>query len=60
MKKLIVALAVIAAVLFAVSAVGTAFPPGVEVLMLWRLVGGAGIGVAARSTGSEHASHHME
>lgn len=38
---------VIAAVLFAVSAVGTAFPPNVEVLMLWRLVGGAGIGVAS-------------
>jgi MFS transporter, SP family, sugar:H+ symporter len=37
----------IAAVLFAVSAVGTAFPPSVEVLMLWRLVGGAGIGVAS-------------
>jgi len=38
---------VIAAVLFAVSAVGTAFPPTVEVLMFWRLVGGAGIGVAS-------------
>ena len=37
----------IAAVLFAVSAVGTAFPPSVEWLMLWRLVGGAGIGVAS-------------
>jgi sugar porter (SP) family MFS transporter len=38
---------VIAAVLFAVSAVGTAFPPSVEWLMFWRLVGGAGIGVAS-------------
>jgi sugar porter (SP) family MFS transporter len=38
---------VIAAVLFAVSAVGTAFPPNVELLMFWRLVGGAGIGVAS-------------
>lgn len=37
----------IAAALFGVSAVGTAFPPNVEVLMLWRLVGGAGIGVAS-------------
>ena len=37
----------IAAVLFAVSAVGTAFPPNVEILMAWRLVGGAGIGVAS-------------
>ncbi|MHB1066854.1 MAG: sugar porter family MFS transporter, partial [Candidatus Nanopelagicales bacterium] len=37
----------IAAVLFAVSAIGTAFPPNVEVLMLWRLIGGAGIGVAS-------------
>lgn len=37
----------IAAALFAVSAVGTAFPPNAEVLMLWRLVGGAGIGVAS-------------
>ncbi len=37
----------IAALLFAASAVGTAFPPNVEVLMLWRLVGGAGIGVAS-------------
>jgi sugar porter (SP) family MFS transporter len=38
---------IIAAVLFAVSAVGTAFPPSVEWLMFWRLVGGAGIGVAS-------------
>ena len=38
---------VIAAVLFAVSGVGTAFPPNVEILMLWRLVGGAAIGVAS-------------
>ncbi len=37
----------IAAVLFGASAVGTAFPPSVEVLMLWRLIGGAGIGVAS-------------
>ncbi len=37
----------IAALLFAASAVGTAFPPNVEVLMLWRLIGGAGIGVAS-------------
>lgn len=37
----------IAAVLFAASAVGTAFPPNVEVLMMWRLIGGAGIGVAS-------------
>jgi SP family sugar:H+ symporter-like MFS transporter len=37
----------IAALLFGVSAVGTAFPPSVEVLMLWRLIGGAGIGVAS-------------
>ncbi len=37
----------IAAALFAVSAVGTAFPPNVEVLMLWRLIGGAGIGIAS-------------
>ena len=37
----------IAALLFAASAVGTAFPPSVEWLMLWRLVGGAGIGVAS-------------
>jgi len=37
----------IAAILFAVSAVGTAFPPNVEILMMWRLVGGAGIGVAS-------------
>ncbi|MDP1876909.1 MAG: sugar porter family MFS transporter [Actinomycetota bacterium] len=37
----------IAAVLFAVSAIGTAFPPNVEVLMIWRLIGGAGIGVAS-------------
>ncbi len=37
----------IAAVLFAVSAIGTAFPPNVEVLMMWRLIGGAGIGVAS-------------
>ncbi len=37
----------IAAVLFGASAVGTAFPPNVEVLMLWRLIGGAGIGVAS-------------
>ncbi len=37
----------IAAVLFALSAVGTAFPPNVEWLMFWRLVGGAGIGVAS-------------
>ncbi|MBI1351990.1 MAG: sugar porter family MFS transporter [Actinomycetales bacterium] len=38
---------VIAALLFAVSGVGTAFPPNVEILMLWRLVGGAAIGVAS-------------
>ena len=37
----------IAAVLFAVSAIGTAFPPNVEVLMLWRLIGGAAIGAAS-------------
>jgi len=37
----------IAALLFAASAVGTAFPPSVEVLMIWRLIGGAGIGVAS-------------
>jgi MFS transporter, SP family, sugar:H+ symporter len=37
----------IAASLFAVSAIGTAFPPSVEILMLWRLIGGAGIGVAS-------------
>lgn len=37
----------IAALLFAVSAIGTAFPPNVEILMLWRLIGGAGIGVAS-------------
>ena len=37
----------IAAVLFGASAVGTAFPPNVEVLVLWRLIGGAGIGVAS-------------
>ena len=37
----------IAALLFAASAVGTAFPPNVEILMLWRLIGGAGIGVAS-------------
>jgi MFS transporter, SP family, sugar:H+ symporter len=37
----------VAALLFAVSAIGTAFPPNVEVLMLWRLIGGAGIGVAS-------------
>ena len=38
---------VIAAVLFAISGVGTAFPPNVEILMLWRLIGGAAIGVAS-------------
>ncbi len=38
---------VIAAILFAISGVGTAFPPNVEILMLWRLVGGAAIGVAS-------------
>jgi sugar porter (SP) family MFS transporter len=37
----------IAALLFGVSAIGTAFPPSVEVLMIWRLIGGAGIGVAS-------------
>ena len=37
----------IAALLFAASAIGTAFPPNVEILMLWRLIGGAGIGVAS-------------
>ncbi len=37
----------IAALLFGASAIGTAFPPGIEVLMLWRLIGGAGIGVAS-------------
>jgi SP family sugar:H+ symporter-like MFS transporter len=37
----------IAALLFGASAVGTAFPPSVEVLMIWRLIGGAGIGVAS-------------
>jgi sugar porter (SP) family MFS transporter len=37
----------IAAALFAASAVGTAFPPSIEVLMIWRLIGGAGIGVAS-------------
>jgi sugar porter (SP) family MFS transporter len=37
----------IAAVLFGASAIGTAFPPNVEILMLWRLIGGAGIGVAS-------------
>ena len=37
----------IAAVLFGISAVGTAFPPNVEILMVWRLIGGAGIGVAS-------------
>jgi len=37
----------IAALLFGASAIGTAFPPNVEVLMMWRLVGGAGIGVAS-------------
>jgi sugar porter (SP) family MFS transporter len=37
----------VAAILFGVSAVATAFPPNVEVLMFWRLVGGAGIGVAS-------------
>lgn len=37
----------IAALLFGASAIGTAFPPNVEVLMLWRLIGGAGIGVAS-------------
>jgi sugar porter (SP) family MFS transporter len=37
----------IAALLFGASAIGTAFPPNVEILMLWRLIGGAGIGVAS-------------
>lgn len=37
----------IAAALFAVSGVGTAFPFGVWDLMFWRLVGGAGIGIAS-------------
>ncbi len=37
----------IAALLFGASAIGTAFPPNVEILMVWRLIGGAGIGVAS-------------
>jgi SP family sugar:H+ symporter-like MFS transporter len=37
----------IAAALFGASAIGTAFPPNIEVLMIWRLIGGAGIGVAS-------------
>jgi MFS transporter, SP family, sugar:H+ symporter len=37
----------VAALLFGASAIGTAFPPSIEVLMLWRLIGGAGIGVAS-------------
>jgi MFS transporter, SP family, sugar:H+ symporter len=38
---------IIAALLFLVSGIGSAFPPNVEILMFWRLVGGAGIGVAS-------------
>lgn len=37
----------VAAALFLVAAIGQAFPFGVADLMLWRFIGGAGIGVAS-------------
>ena len=37
----------VAAALFLISAIGQAFPLGVADLMLWRFIGGAGIGVAS-------------
>lgn len=37
----------VAAALFLIAAVGQAFPFGVADLMLWRFIGGAGIGVAS-------------
>jgi SP family sugar:H+ symporter-like MFS transporter len=37
----------IAAVLFLISAIGTAFAPSIEVLVVGRIVGGLGVGVAS-------------
>ncbi|MFD0275719.1 sugar porter family MFS transporter [Kitasatospora sp. NPDC127111] len=37
----------LAAVLFAVSGIGSMFPPGIEVLAAWRVVGGVAIGIAS-------------
>jgi len=37
----------VAAALFLVAAIGQAFPIGIADLMLWRFIGGAGIGVAS-------------
>ncbi|GHH76377.1 sugar transporter [Kitasatospora indigofera] len=37
----------LAAVLFAISGVGSMFPPTIQVLALWRVVGGVAIGIAS-------------
>ncbi|WP_255744558.1 sugar porter family MFS transporter [Streptacidiphilus sp. ASG 303] len=37
----------LAAVLFAVSGVGSMFPPNIEVLAMWRVIGGIAIGIAS-------------
>ncbi|WP_280697087.1 sugar porter family MFS transporter [Kitasatospora sp. GP82] len=37
----------LAAVLFAVSGVGSMFPPSIELLAFWRVVGGIAIGIAS-------------
>ncbi|MGW2545576.1 sugar porter family MFS transporter [Kitasatospora sp. NPDC001574] len=37
----------LAAVLFAISGVGSMFPPSIEVLATWRVVGGVAIGIAS-------------
>ncbi|WP_055586802.1 sugar porter family MFS transporter [Peterkaempfera griseoplana] len=37
----------LAAVLFAISGVGSMFPPGIGVLATWRVVGGIAIGIAS-------------
>ncbi|MER8187807.1 sugar porter family MFS transporter [Kitasatospora sp. NPDC094015] len=37
----------LAAVLFAISGVGSMFPPSIQVLAVWRVVGGIAIGIAS-------------
>ncbi|PYC75845.1 MFS transporter [Streptomyces tateyamensis] len=37
----------LAAVLFAISGVGSMFPPSIQVLALWRVLGGVAIGIAS-------------
>jgi SP family xylose:H+ symportor-like MFS transporter len=40
----------LAALLFLISAVGTSLPPNIEIFIIFRIIGGIGIGIASMST----------